>query len=245
MNDKNEGGRAKTRGEGGGEEAARRTERPLCGSEPGSEPGPEPRASPPSHWAPHPPAGLGKELGRRPRLPSLAGFPVNPTPARPRARLQGPRQEARGPEAGGRTRAQPRLPFPVPQFLTRPQGLRRRLFGPEASALPSKEGSRKGRTPGPRPQPRPSEVAVSGSPVPRPAPPGHRSLDSDPCWRGEAGRGRKGPAGRGLAAGSSAEPPPRAAAARPPSRSDSRGLAVGGRRALERTLRTRRGAAGG
>lgn len=42
------------------------------------------RASPPSHWARPPPAPtLGKEPSRRPRLPSLAGFPVNPAPTRP------------------------------------------------------------------------------------------------------------------------------------------------------------------
>lgn len=49
----------------------------------GSELGPESFTSLPLGAPPPPAPTLGKEPSRRPRLPSLAGFPVNPAPTRP------------------------------------------------------------------------------------------------------------------------------------------------------------------
>lgn len=63
-----------------------------------------------------------------------------------------------------RTPARPGLPFPVPQFPTRLQGLKRRLFGPDCSP---ERGQ--GRLPWPSPQLPPSKAELSGSTAPRPA----------------------------------------------------------------------------
>lgn len=73
--------------------------------------------------------------------PITARFPVNPAPAQrryPRGSSLG-RREEEGPcgrwAFSLRARAQLGLPFPVPQFPTRLQGLRQWLFRTDGSAL--------------------------------------------------------------------------------------------------------------
>lgn len=128
------GGRAVTvEVRGAGEEAAWSTEEPLCALESG----PEGFAR---HLPPTGPRRRDKEASRLPPLPSPPGFLVNPAPRRA-LRLQrlqpGALGEREGPwsrrDFSPRTPARPGLPFPVPQFPTRLQGLKRRLFGPDCS----------------------------------------------------------------------------------------------------------------
>lgn len=148
--------------------------------------------------------------------------------------------------AAPRAPAQPCPPFPVPQFLIRPQGVRRQLFGPDASAL-SSQGERRGGRPGRVRSHFPPRLWSQGAPCRTLRPRARKPGLPRPCWRGgwgEVGRGLEGGAWLPAPARSHclARPLHRCRSAPPPhALRFPGGCGVGGgdRERLQWTLRTR------